>query len=644
MLELNPFSVLSRFFRQGCPAFLLLSACVSARADDGKMTLRLTAPLSGHLTYWFANARQQTEPQPLETPKSGNEISLSVPRAYCQPDATLKILDADHKRIAHLPVNALLDGVTPQISESNLLFSSVWGVNGMSAADSAVITGQWRNWLREGRLAKARHRRVADGRTSPNLLQNADFAAGLGHWNMEISQPPAHSEASVLSHPGLPDGVTGKAIRCKITATGSASWHLQFVQAGLNCSEGTPYTVSFWARSDHARKMVVSAGLDVPPWTLVGMYQTVELSAQWKRYSLAFLPLHPQPNHTRFAFAIADAVGTIDLARVAMRPGVDYSGFALAQAAQIALSQNDFQFSQSAQVPVTAHGLGVAEGRVTLRNQDVVVGTYDLQASDNGAARFADVPINTPLQFTVSASGKTAEFTRIIAEDKPNTTQEITLPGAWDSVKTVAAAIVPAPPAPANEAPANSGNGLLWAALGAAALGIAGIGGYLALHRRPQPQEAPTVLSQAITQQHPSLNAPSLSPSSLNSPLRFPESQPVGARRNGKALPEALPERAGTSAQLVAIAGKYSGAAFPLAGGSVVIGRDAACDVPLPLDSSASRRHAEIRCYNDGLEITDNVSSNGTFVNGVRLPTDASHALRPGDEIEIGASRFRYES
>ena len=206
-------------------------------------------------------------------------------------------------------------------------------------------------------------------------------------------------------------------------------------------------------------------------------------------------------------------------------------------------------------------------------------------------------------------------------------------------MKTVAAAVVvPAQSSASAESSSGGGNSLLWIALGVATLGAAGVGGYMVMNRRPQPQ-TPPVMSQAIVPNQATLNAPHLRPT-----LRFPENQPVGAMRNGKALPEALPERAGTSAQLVAIAGKYSGAAFPLAGQSVVIGRDANCDVALPLDTSASRRHAEIRRDTDGIAITDNASSNGTFVNGVRLPADTPRSLRPGDEIEIGASRFRYES
>ena len=198
---------------------------------------------------------------------------------------------------------------------------------------------------------------------------------------MENSKPPAHAKASTLSNPGLPAGIHAKAVRCNIMAAGTDSWHLQFVQAGVNVAERTPYTVSFWARADHARKIVVSASLDAAPWTLIGMYQTVELSAQWKRFSLAFLPLRSRPNHTRFAFAIADATGTVDIADVSLRAGVDFSGFGAAEAPEIALAQNDFQFSQSVAVPITAHGLGAAEGRVTLRNQETVLGTYELQAS-----------------------------------------------------------------------------------------------------------------------------------------------------------------------------------------------------------------------------------------------------------------------
>jgi hypothetical protein len=65
---------------------------------------------------------------------------------------------------------------------------------------------------------------------------------------------------------------------------------------------------------------------------------------------------------------------------------------------------------------------------------------------------------------------------------------------------------------------------------------------------------------------------------------------------------------------------------------TVSIGRSRGCDLRLP-GGDASRRHAEIAGGPDGFTITDLGSTNGTFVNDQRIQT---HALQPGDRIEIG--------
>jgi len=80
---------------------------------------------------------------------------------------------------------------------------------------------------------------------------------------------------------------------------------------------------------------------------------------------------------------------------------------------------------------------------------------------------------------------------------------------------------------------------------------------------------------------------------------------------------------------------------LPLAGrGSVIIGRDSRCQVPLdsPL---VSRQHARIDPGPRGGQIlTDLQSKNGTFVNGKRV---TRVALRAGDRIRIGPFRFVYQ-
>jgi pSer/pThr/pTyr-binding forkhead associated (FHA) protein len=82
--------------------------------------------------------------------------------------------------------------------------------------------------------------------------------------------------------------------------------------------------------------------------------------------------------------------------------------------------------------------------------------------------------------------------------------------------------------------------------------------------------------------------------------------------------------------------GAASPEAIPIAGERTVIGRDDSNDVVLADDMAASRVHAVIERYPAGWTIRDLGSANGTYVNGDRLA--AEQALRPGDEIRVGAT------
>jgi len=92
--------------------------------------------------------------------------------------------------------------------------------------------------------------------------------------------------------------------------------------------------------------------------------------------------------------------------------------------------------------------------------------------------------------------------------------------------------------------------------------------------------------------------------------------------------------------RLVGSQGVYSGHIFEITTGAAVIGREAGNDVSLPNDSTASRRHATITRINGEYSIRDEGSSNGTFVNGAKI---SEQTLRPGDEIQVGGTKFRFE-
>jgi FHA domain-containing protein len=96
----------------------------------------------------------------------------------------------------------------------------------------------------------------------------------------------------------------------------------------------------------------------------------------------------------------------------------------------------------------------------------------------------------------------------------------------------------------------------------------------------------------------------------------------------------------GSGPRLVAVSGLAMGQIFPI-GGEATIGRDPGNTVSLSMDSTVSRRHAVIGPGEGGFVIRDQGSSNGTFVNGAKV-TEAP--LRPGDELSIGGTRFRFEA
>lgn len=71
----------------------------------------------------------------------------------------------------------------------------------------------------------------------------------------------------------------------------------------------------------------------------------------------------------------------------------------------------------------------------------------------------------------------------------------------------------------------------------------------------------------------------------------------------------------------------------------VVLGRHADCDLVLS-DDQASRRHARVELGPSGYMVVDLGSTNGTFVNGVRV--DETAPLVHGDRIEVGHLSLRY--
>jgi hypothetical protein len=83
------------------------------------------------------------------------------------------------------------------------------------------------------------------------------------------------------------------------------------------------------------------------------------------------------------------------------------------------------------------------------------------------------------------------------------------------------------------------------------------------------------------------------------------------------------------------------GEIFTLDSHPLTIGRAVNNDVSMPDDEYASGRHARVEPRRDGIWVEDIGSTNGTFVNGIRLTRERK--LTPGDVVRVGETDLRFE-
>ena len=157
---------------------------------------------------------------------------------------------------------------------------------------------------------------------------------------------------------------------------------------------------------------------------------------------------------------------------------------------------------------------------------------------------------------------------------------------------------------------------------------------------RPQPPSQPT-FQPGYPPTYPPVSPPPPPPPPPSRPVTIPPAPPVS--------PDAAPtqmgpspvrggasqERSGGSSNLATSMLKFlrpGSSSAPPTPGSLTIGRSTDNDIVIP-DVLASRHHATLIPTPGGMEIVDNRSINGTFVNGTRVDTAL---LTDGDVVTIG--------
>lgn len=331
------------------------------------------------------------------------------------------------------------------------------------------------------------------------------------------------------------------------------------------------------------------------------------------------------------------------------------------------LTPADFTLIQTVLVPVQIRNKGALTGAtVTLADAARKDSrTWLLKPTDSGTAQFTNVPQGVPITVTVSEGSATpVSQTQTLPADPPaDGYRWPTITVDWPDAKTVplpaasaaaaAPAAVPAAAVPPVAPPAPDPLGsILQFVVSLLFLGGAGYG-LLWAYRNGHLKK---LLDNLGIQTQP----PTAADGPQGSPFGKAQRAPIQPITEGTAEPLAgdsfsmgagsiagvtgMPPIPGGGPRLVATMGSYAGHIFPVAPGAMDIGRDAANGVPLPQDTNTSRRHATLQALNGQITVTDNGSSNGTFVNGVKIPSQIPQPLRPGDELQIGMTRFRFEA
>ena len=80
---------------------------------------------------------------------------------------------------------------------------------------------------------------------------------------------------------------------------------------------------------------------------------------------------------------------------------------------------------------------------------------------------------------------------------------------------------------------------------------------------------------------------------------------------------------------------------YPVDSAPLTIGRSGQNDVAIDGDEFASARHVRFEPRRDGVWVQDLGSTNGTYVNGVRI--EGAQRLAPGDVIRVGETDLRFD-
>jgi len=297
--------------------------------------------------------------------------------------------------------------------------------------------------------------------------------------------------------------------------------------------------------------------------------------------------------------------------------------------------------------PVSAASIKLVDAK---RSQTQVIDT-----ATNGVAEFYGVyPGQIKVETTYRLSGKTGAPNKVSSElnlkrDSPDPTIAVALP---DGVETIAPKEEPKKSDEPKEAKPGQAkvvvtkpNRVVGAVISLLFVAAAVVGIYfLILWMRRNEDDVKKRLAKLGVQVPEPPDPADATP---------PPAVPVAPQPQAKIILDDSAPMPSSTSPTAAVAAPYSptpalprlvadnGTVFNLAEGASAVGREGAVEILLPGEGSVSRRHAEVVRQGSMITVKDLGSTNGTFVNGVKI--NGETPLSVGDTVQFGMVRLRFE-
>jgi hypothetical protein len=175
------------------------------------------------------------------------------------------------------------------------------------------IAAAWTQWLKAKYTTDAALRAAWNAGIEP---LGKDILTP-GTWSME------QRDGGVLS---VTDADAGRGVKAVISAVSGTAWHLQIHRREQTLKADAWHTLSFRIKADHARAVFVTVGQDREDWHNMGLDRSVPVTTEWQTIQIPFLARATVDGQARIAFHVGQAVGTIEIADLALHIGSDAAG------------------------------------------------------------------------------------------------------------------------------------------------------------------------------------------------------------------------------------------------------------------------------------------------------------------------------